>query len=504
MSDFRLLRAILEHSWEKARTLVAEHPHLVYVGSFSRCDYIHLNNNNDDDNSNDDNDDDSSNGLLQRRGALHELCRICDALNEEEDDSEVDESSSRHFMAEKQQILQLATDMIRASHGANNRHEWEQPKQEYCFERSILLLYEGDQTPLHILLSRNVDMQMIAVLLESITLERSRATIQVPTVLELLTNQNSLGVTPLHYLANCRSCPVPHLRRILQYAAEEQQSTISSSSSLMEEAMCMQDIDDFENPMHWAMSSPVSPKQFGILLEYGGAKALWRLNLGGEFPLHVFANACQSDLLLCDEDEVVATEANNLRAFEEFLKVAMEHLCHPKEEDSMDDKQTRWLPLHHMVSSICFPCPGYMLNIAQREYCSENDAITQYDDNGLLPLHLALLAPRQSTWRAMLSGEAAKQAATNNNKIICKLLEQSERSSHMVSRKDGRLPLHYAVEANLELGTILELVGKYPGALSLPDPVTGLHPFALAAVKDNACLDVLFELGRLCPTVLES
>ena len=71
---------------------------------------------------------------------------------------------------------------------------------------------------------------------------------------------------------------------------------------------------------------------------------------------------------------------------------------------------------------------------------------------------------------------------------------------------DGRLPLHYATASSTaSVEVIMEVFGKYKDGASIPDPMTGLFPFQLAAASDNveASFSLLLENPCLVSTGIE-
>jgi hypothetical protein len=61
----------------------------------------------------------------------------------------------------------------------------------------------------------------------------------------------------------------------------------------------------------------------------------------------------------------------------------------------------------------------------------------------------------------------------------------------------GRLPIHLAIDA--QSASIKDIVAKKPATASIPDPVTRLYPFMMAAVGDSFSVNIIYDLLRLNP-----
>ena len=523
----------LQRSWAEAKELVEAKPHLVYVGAFPRCDYYELDNehddnegnddnngNNDDDNleNNDDADNSQHSGRLQRRSALHELCRQCAEVENHYQNMRDNHESDSQVIIVKDQIYELARQIIRVSHCSVSRGDWDH-RHGYDTRNntSLLTLYVADLTCLHILCSaQHVDFKMISIFLESVSTpmsdqsceeDNTRVTIELPSILELLTIKNRLGSTPLHYLVENRSCSAETLDGILGFASEfvarmniETMDTPIKKEAHLKEAFLTTD-HDCETPIHWALESKVPSEYFRIILKYGGTDALWCVSLMGEFPFHQFARSCEEDLLVTGDE--TATEEENFRHFVALLAVIDEQIA--LEDNAESEGKSGYSAISLLASSLYFPCPTYLFKLALRYH--END-LTTCDKNkptGLMPLHLALSASQNNTWKHMLTyfwqEEALQVARATNESNVSMILKQKPECANMYS-KEGRLPLHYAVTSQISIDIIQTLLKIYPAALSSLDPITGLYPWSLAAAESNNSLDVVFLLARSCPSVL--
>lgn len=88
---------------------------------------------------------------------------------------------------------------------------------------------------------------------------------------------------------------------------------------------------------------------------------------------------------------------------------------------------------------------------------------------------------------------------SNNTKhqpsVIEILLEASTDPARIRCPLDGRLPLHLAISSGKHwFEGVKAIMDAYPDAIMLPDRPTGLYPFMLAAVGDNADPTTIFEL----------
>ncbi len=81
---------------------------------------------------------------------------------------------------------------------------------------------------------------------------------------------------------------------------------------------------------------------------------------------------------------------------------------------------------------------------------------------------------------------------------VQKVIELYPNVVHTVDN-DGRLPLHYATASSTaSVEVIMEVFGKYKGGASIPDPMTGLFPFQLAAASDNVEASFSLLLANPC------
>jgi len=203
------------------------------------------------------------------------------------------------------------------------------------------------------------------------------------------------------------------------------------------------------------------------------------------------------------------------------------------DESPLSNNGQKLYHVHAVVSLGALGCPCPVLEYICNLY---PDQLSQRDESGQLPLHLAvgpsqwsstggkrIYKPReQDIIRVLL--ERYPQAANqrlfsvwdyydpSNGKQRASILTSNSNTTQLSSVKmdrEGRYPLHIALahRHSWESG-VKELFQKAPDILSIRDPVTQLLPFQLAAipVRDNLPVDLttIFRLLRHQPELLES
>merc|ERR1712038_731179 len=74
----------------------------------------------------------------------------------------------------------------------------------------------------------------------------------------------------------------------------------------------------------------------------------------------------------------------------------------------------------------------------------------------------------------------------------------------MVRDRDGRLPLHIGAEIGLKWHNGLnKILDAYSAAVEIPDPLSGLYVFMLAAVGDEYDLNGIFRLFVEQPDIIQ-
>lgn len=124
------------------------------------------------------------------------------------------------------------------------------------------------------------------------------------------------------------------------------------------------------------------------------------------------------------------------------------------------------------------------------------------DDNGDYPLSHAIvkLAPYADprvvrTLRGNFEFDAAAEAGV---KYVQQLIYSNPAGLTTPIFGTGRLPIHLAIEA--KSASLKDIVAKNSTTASIPDPVTRLYPFMMAAVGDDSfSVNIIYDLLRLNP-----
>jgi hypothetical protein len=105
------------------------------------------------------------------------------------------------------------------------------------------------------------------------------------------------------------------------------------------------------------------------------------------------------------------------------------------------------------------------------------------------------------TGRTPLHAAAAAEPSSCSGHTLLRVVLQADPTAVFQRDHQGRLPLHDAVtNPTLTRSAIKSLVRGYPEALAVPDPITGLLPFASLAVNHDD-LNAAYDLLRMDPTV---
>jgi len=135
-----------------------------------------------------------------------------------------------------------------------------------------------------------------------------------------------------------------------------------------------------------------------------------------------------------------------------------------------------WLVLHAALSLGSNQCPMEVLEYAlvhHREQILLSDART-----GRLPLHIAV-GPK-TAWLDCVTAGPKHQPP--DRRIVARMLRYYPESVRVRIATTGRLPLHEAIaNGHRWQGGVRDLFAAAPELLAQRDPVSGLHPFQLAA-----------------------
>jgi hypothetical protein len=131
------------------------------------------------------------------------------------------------------------------------------------------------------------------------------------------------------------------------------------------------------------------------------------------------------------------------------------------------------------------------------------DIVTQKDEDGNLPIHVAAMGDFPSirtTWRKPTEDDLTDFEATCGTAVstIAVLLEANPSLARRRNRQ-GKLPLQLAIESGRDWQHgIGALADAFPAAIGHEDKETGLDLFMLAAVEDCS-LTVIYNLFRANP-----
>jgi ankyrin repeat protein len=323
-------------------------------------------------------------------------------------------------------------------------------------------------TPLHVLCRNSADTKMMKIIFECCPAEKIAFT-QSATSFELVRIQNSHGCNPLHFLAG-DACPFSSVKFILQFCYP-QESTGGPDARLLQDY-------DGDLPLHWAFSRGVSPRRLTALLS-DCHDSLLCANNENILPMQSYVDDHCENFDFMDPDQKQAL----WDMIQGILKVATKY-----------HKDDGWSPLHAIASGVAFlPQTFWTIGL---EF--ERDNLCTYNDDGMLPLHVAV-----ST--APVNGESSRYVSGVKQYAI--LMEEIMLSSFEAPRMPtsaGRLALHLAVESKHDQYVIDTLRRLNPNALSTIDPITLMPPFMLAAVDENNSLDLVYSLLREEPSIVQT
>lgn len=170
----------------------------------------------------------------------------------------------------------------------------------------------------------------------------------------------------------------------------------------------------------------------------------------------------------------------------------------------------------HLASALYGPSgprlPRPLLNLIQRQNPEE---ISQRDHSGRSPLHYCFLSwTNVSPLQQTRDTDHDVKVARGWKRWVKHLLNTEPALARMADNA-GRLPLHYALlypwtpgpgagrlgsPAREAVEAIVNmLLLAYPASICIPDPVTGLCPFLLAATNENVSLDASLSFLKRFP-----
>ena len=416
---------------------------------------------------------------------LHELCRMVNFI-EDIDDDEYSDVEEEMFDEEdrktNQEIYKLARFMILQSQMV------ETPIFHPRFDRDIVLDHIEDDTvgpsplemhqsiltlresngntPLHVLCENIADTIMMKIIFECSPLEKSPETASA-TARDLVRMKNNHGCNPLHFLVDGFH-PFSSLKLMLQYCSLGEETNGLDPRFLRD--------DDGDLPLHWAFARAVSPRRLKLLLSERHYSLLWANNKG-ILPMEEYVENHCEDFDFMDDDEKLFLW-NKIQA---MLMVVTGY-------QGFDT----WSPLHAIASGVAF-IPGEFWTMGLE---FGRDSLLVYNDDGLLPLHVAVSTPPSHFVVSHIRLE--KYMRLMGDIVLC-----SPEAARMPT-SSGRLALHLAVESKQDEKVIDMVLEMDPNALLTIDPITQLPPFMLAAVDENNTLGIVYALFHQDPSMIRS
>jgi len=189
-------------------------------------------------------------------------------------------------------------------------------------------------------------------------------------------------------------------------------------------------------------------------------------------------------------------ETSQFRRLEPYVRVFAEASSSSSfRRNSESSNSNNNNPTLHCVAAIARHCPTKWVLGAIRVW---SDQVSQVNEDGMLPLHIACAG----CCRYDLRQQEKHEHRHDEEALLDALLTAYPDAAGQESRRDGRLPLHSALDRCASFSFVQRLVQQYAGALWIPDPCTHLHCFLLAAAAMQPKLDIVYFLLRSDPAVL--
>ena len=224
-----------------------------------------------------------------------------------------------------------------------------------------------------------------------------------------------------------------------------------------------------------------------------------------EYKSHLSAysskTSTKSSILRSKERESVANDI--LGSFWQSTLLLLRGARHGTISDPLPSG-VQWRIVH--AASALWSCPIEVLKIALLLYPEQ---IFEKDENGMLPLHLALSCNTNEIPSSRLQHYYEK----------VELIFNFYPKAAKIKSEKGQLPLHLilthkmlnVIEKQFWEKLAKKITRTYPEALDVMDPVFNLYPYMQAAVavsdheseqqqKSNISLDMIYELLRMSPT----
>jgi ankyrin repeat protein len=355
----------------------------------------------------------------------------------------------------------------------------------FRFHESVLTVPDAlGKTPLHILCESSCDLNLMKAIF-ACTRENTGNPCS-PTAMSLITARDSKGCSPLHYLAYSRQCPFSSLQLMMDYCKPFYPRC--DGGLLMDPTLCT-DVDG-DTPLHWALDGYMSPRRIKELIRHS-KDAMNIKNHMGSLPFDQFAiNFIDADWKVhdvCGREVWENIQAYLRVVFDDRLPTDVSNDSDGSSSTGNENKPPAWLPLHLIAGAKC-DLPPIFTDIALH-YCK--DDLSNTNSEGMLPLHLACN-------RISLDKNCPCDGA-----MAKKILVEYPQAAYKEVSSTKRLAIHLAVASHKPMSLITSLIKSYPRSLNIPDPVTKLWPFVLAAVENEESIQVSFTLLRADPSILQ-
>mmetsp|Transcript_6871 Transcript_6871/g.8678 ORF Transcript_6871/g.8678 Transcript_6871/m.8678 type:complete len:378 (+) Transcript_6871:444-1577(+) len=366
----------------------------------------------------------------------------------------------------------------------------------------------------------------------------------IVTLKILCSIRNHHGVTALHLLLGESVCSYLILSTIVSMLSEENESDNSTS---LPHPLLLSD-NDSELPIHYACEAGSHPDYLKLILGVNEDNFNYLLS---KSTFHVSDVQCKLpvDCLLCwfiDEfDEEIANflqldsiedvgfdsytmylnnqeniEQNRFEDIREIVEVELwprvqvllqagilsnMHIGNNDQTSHFTILSQLHYPVHLAASVPNFP--PFVLKTAQM--LTKAGSLLETNEDGRIPLHCAASVSVKPiglnfcpTLNVPFIPIEHQWHSKHEPKSMIQYLLQQEDTSASVMNRDGRLALHLAIHSGQDYETgIKPILEAYTQALTVPDPVTMLYPFMLAALKECACIDVIFHLLLVDPSL---
>jgi hypothetical protein len=193
----------------------------------------------------------------------------------------------------------------------------------------------------------------------------------------------------------------------------------------------------------------------------------------------------QTSIHIAREHRVLSKKSTAFVKWWEMLKMYFSH-CY----NSLDSADKPFIPqddafiLHMAVSISCTPPDLIELILG----LFPRSASTQLPESKTFPLHLVCKT-------TVYTPQYFELATTRPSAI--ELVLRAFPEAAFARTSDGRLPLHFAIQAGKTIGELRPLIAQGPSLVAAPDPVSGLFPFQLMALYRPLASDLRLRFRTL-------